>query len=201
MPIEKKKIELIAVAVIFSLLAVIVAWQMWPSPFAKGSKGREKQESPGSYRDQLLKAEMMVLHLPQQRAEVVDLQSKIDTAANDIPMETDQTWLSRQINAIARQSGVGDVSQRFIPVAAGISSLDADLKAKYAEKTWEIKMQCGYHELGKFLAGIEGTNRFIEITDVSIEGNEPTGQKVVLLVRYLVRKGFEAKPVAAETKK
>jgi len=201
MPLEKKKVEIIAVAVIFSLLAVIVAWQMWPSPSAKGSKDKEKQESPGSYRDQLLKAEMAVKHLPQQRAEAVNLQSKIDTVANDMPLETDQTWLSRQINVIARQAVVGDVSQRFMPAAAGIASLDADLKAKYDEKTWEIRMRCGYHELGKFLAGLEGANRFLEITDISIEGNEPTGQKVVLLVRYLVRKWHEAKPVAAETKK
>jgi Tfp pilus assembly protein PilO len=201
MPLEKKKIEIIAVAVIFSLLAIIVAWQLWPSPSAKGAKGAEKQESPGTYREQLLKAEMAVKHLPQQRAEAAELQSKIDTMGNDIPLETDQTWLSRQINAIAKQVAVGDVSQRFIPAAAGTSPLDADLRAKYAEKTWEIRMRCGYHELGKFLAGLERANRYLEITDISIEGNEPTGQKVVLLVRYLVRKGPEAKLVAAETKK
>lgn len=193
MGIEKKKIEIIAVSVIFGLLAVILAYQLWPSGAPKGAKGEEKQESPGTYREQLLKAEMAVKHLPQQREEVAELQRKLDAMAGEIPSENDQTWLSRQINAVSARTAVGDVSQRFIPAVGGGDSLSPELKGRYSERTWEIKMQCGYHELGKFLAGIEGANRFLEITDLSIEGNDPAGQKIVLLVRYLVRKEAEGK--------
>lgn len=198
MPLEKKKIEIIAMGVISALLVVILAWQLWPAGAPPGAKGAEKQETPGSYREQLLKAEMMVKHLTQQQAEFAELRDKLAAVAQDIPLENDQTWLSRQINAISVQAGVGDVSQRFMPAAAGAGSLDAEFKTTYAEKTWEIRMQCGYHELGKFLARLEGANKFLEITDISIEGNEPAGQKIVLLIRYLVRKNLEAKPAAAD---
>ncbi len=201
MAIEKKKIEIIAVTVIFSLLAIVLAYQLWPSGAQKGAKGPERHESPDTYRNQLLKAEMAVKHLPRQREEVETLRRRIDEAVKEIPLESDQTWLSRQINAISARIAVGDVSQRFIPAAGGGDGLAPELKGRFSERTWEIKMQCGYHELGKFMAGIEGSNRFLEITAFSIEGNEPGGQKVVLLVRYLVKKKVDSNAGAPEAKK
>lgn len=203
MAIEKKKMEIIAVSVMGALLMVVLAWQLWPSGAPPGAKGKdgEKQESPGTYREQLLKAEMMVKNLVQQQTEFANIQDKLEATVKDIPLENDQTWLSRQINAISAEAGVGDVSQRFMPAAAGAVSFDEEFKAKYSEKTWEVRMQCNYHELGKFLAGLEGANKFLEVADISVEGNEPAGQKVVLLIRYLVRKNVEEKSVAAGAKK
>ena len=80
MAIEKKKIEIIAVTVIFSLLAIVLAYQLWPSGAQKGAKGPERHESPDTYRNQLLKAEMAVKHLPRQREEVETLRRRIDEA-------------------------------------------------------------------------------------------------------------------------
>jgi len=198
MGLEKKQIEIIAVSAMFGLLAIVLAWQLWPS--AKTTDGKEPLESPGSYREQLQKAEMAVKGLSRLREETEELQKKRDAALKEVPLETDHTWLSRQVNEHAARAGVKDVSQRYLPAAAGGGSLGDELKTNYSERTWELRMQCGYHELGQFLAGIEGANRFLEVTDISIEGNDPAGQKVVLIVRYLTGKGKDAQPPAPTTR-
>lgn len=192
MSLEKKQIEIIAVSVMFGLLAIVLIWQLLP--IARVPSGTRPLESPGSLREQLQKAELAVKNFPRQREELGEMQKKLDAAAGEIPLETDHTWLSRQINEHATRAGVGDVSQRFLPAAAGGAGLDTTLKSRYSDRTWELRMQCGYHELGMFLAGLEGANRFLEVTDISIEGNDPAGQKVVLVVRYIVGGGQGAQP-------
>ena len=67
--------------------------------------------------------------------------------------------------------------------------LAKELVNEYSEKVWEIRMRCGYHELGKFLSSLEGSNRFLEVVDISIEGDGSPKQKIMLLMRYIVRKG------------
>jgi len=183
---EKKRIELIAVVGIFSLLGMIILYNLVRLPKSKTStKG---QEAPGSYRAQLLDAELRVKRLPRQRQEVEDLEKKVSAYRNEIPFESDHTWLSRQINSIAAETGVRDVSQRYLQAAPPSLTLDKGWEAKYDERNWEIRMKCGYHEVGNFLGKLESSNRFLEVTDISIEGNEPGGQKVVLVIHYLVRK-------------
>jgi Tfp pilus assembly protein PilO len=194
MGLEKKQIEIIAVSAMFGLLGIVLAWQLWPA--AKAPAGKEPLESPGSYREQLQKAEMAVRSLSRLRTEAEELQRKRDAVVKEVSLETDHTWLSRQVNEHAARAGVRDVSQRYLPAAAGGGSLGDDLKANYSDRTWELRMLCGYHELGQFLAGLEGANRFLEVTDISIEGNDPAGQRVVLIVRYLTGKGKEARPPA-----
>ncbi|MCX6340053.1 MAG: type 4a pilus biogenesis protein PilO [Candidatus Aureabacteria bacterium] len=183
---EKKKVEFIAVIGIFSLLAVIVLYNFVRLP--KSGTAAKKREAPGSYRAQLLETELRVKRLPRQRQEVADLEKKADAYRNEVPFESDNTWLSRQINSIASETGARDVSQRYLQTAPPSLKLDKEWEGKYDEKTWEIRMRCGYHELGRFLSKLEGVNRFLEVTDISIEGNEPGGQKVVLVIHYLVRK-------------
>ena len=186
---EKKRIELIAVIGIFSLLGVIVLYNLARLPKSKTSaKG---QEAPGSYRAQLQEAELRVKRLPRQRQEVADLEKRVGAYRNEIPFESDHTWLSRQINSIASETGARDVSQRYLQVATPGLRLDREREGKYDERNWEIRMKCGYHELGNFLGKLESSNRFLEVTDISIEGNEPGGQKVVLVIHYLVRKAAD----------
>ncbi len=183
---EKKKIELIVVIVIFSLLGVILAYNLLLLPRQKtGEKG---QEAPGSYRTQLQEAELRIKRLPRQREEVADLQKKVDAYRNEIPLELDHTWLSRQINSIAGETGIRDLSQRYLQASLSNRALDKEWEGKYDERTWEIRMRCGYHELGKFLDRLESSNKFLEVTDIGIDGNDPAGRKVLLVIHYLVRK-------------
>ncbi|MCX6356601.1 MAG: type 4a pilus biogenesis protein PilO, partial [Candidatus Aureabacteria bacterium] len=123
-------------------------------------------ESPGTSREQLMKEEVMVKRLPQQRVELAELQKKRDAVAADLPFESDHTWLSRQINQIAAATGVSDVSQRYQAAFAPEVKFEGEAKDRYAEKTWEIRMRCGYHDLGKFLNKIEEANRFLEVKEI-----------------------------------
>lgn len=183
---DKKRAELIAVTVIFGLLGVILFNNLVRSPAPKaGAKGRE---TPGDYRTQLQETELRIKRLPRQRQEVDELQKKVNAYRGEIPLESDHTWLSRQINGIAGETGARDVSQRYLQAAPPSLKLDKEWGAKYDERAWEIRMRCGYHELGRFMDKLENSNKFLEVTDIAIDGNDPGGQKVVLVIHYLVKK-------------
>ena len=183
---ERKQIQLIALGVLMLIVSGVLVYQFVIAP-GKGAPGAAPG-APVDYRAQLMKAEMLVKNLPQQREEVARLRQRVDAYASEIPMEDDHTWLSKQINKIAGETGVSDVSQKYQGAAVSDFKIESELQEKYAEKAWEIRMKCGFHELGNFLSKIENTNRFLEIKDISIEGNDPGGQKVVLLIQYLVRR-------------
>jgi Tfp pilus assembly protein PilO len=183
---DKKRVEIIVVIVVFGLIGVILFNNLLRSPASKtGGKGKE---APGDYRAQLQETELRVKRLPRQRREVDELQRKVCAYSEEIPLESDHTWLSRKINSIAGETGARDVSQRYLQAETPRRKLDKELAAKYDEKAWEIRMRCGYHELGHFLDKLEKSNKFLEVTDVTIDGNDPKGQKVVLVIHYLVKR-------------
>lgn len=183
---DKKRVEIIAVVVIFGILGVILFNNLVRSPAAK--PGAKSQEPIGDYRTQLQETELRVKRLPRQRQEVDELQKKVDAYRVEIPLESDHTWLSRQINGIAGETGARDVSQRYLQAEPPRRKLDKEWAAKYDERAWEIRMRCGYHELGRFLDKLESSNRFLEVTDIAVDGNDPGGQRVVLVIHYLVKK-------------
>lgn len=183
---DKKRVEIIAVIAIFGILAVILFNNLARSPASKpGAKGKE---AAGDYRTQLEETELRIKRLPRQRQEVEELQRKVDACREEIPLGSDHTWLSRQINGIASETGARDVSQRYLQAEPPRRKLDKEWAAKYDERAWEIRMRCGYHELGRFLDKLENSNGFLEVTDIAIDGNDPNGQRVVLVIHYLVKK-------------
>jgi len=183
---DKKRVEIIAVIVIFGLLGVILFNNLVRSPGSKtGGKGKEP---PGGYQAQLQETELRIKRLPRQRQEVEELQKKLDAYREEIPLEADHTWLSRQINSIAGETRARDVSQRYLQAEPPRHKLDKEWAAKYDERAWEIRMKCGYHVLGRFLDKLEKANDFLEITDITIDGNDLSAQRVVLVIHYLVKK-------------
>ncbi|MEJ2746126.1 MAG: hypothetical protein P8123_10660, partial [bacterium] len=86
---DKKRVEIIAVVVVFGLLGVILFKNFLQSPGSKtGDKGKE---APGDYRTQLQETELRIKRLPRQRQEVEELQKRVDAYREEIPLETDHT--------------------------------------------------------------------------------------------------------------
>ena len=94
--------------------------------------------------------------------------------------------LSRWYREAADARGIGLADPDAREIVYGMPY--KEWQAKYDERTSEIRMRCGYHELGNFLDRLESANRFLEVSDISIDGNDPGGRKVVLVIHYLVRK-------------
>ncbi len=183
---EKSKIKIIVLIVVFAVLGGVMLYQLLPA--SKAPTARKTDEAGSSYEEQLVRAERMVELLPAQKILADDLQKKLKAYDKEVPPESDHTWLSRIINSAARDIGVQELSQKYRPTETADRKLAPELEKQYAEKMWEIRMQCGYHDLGKFLSSLEGSNRFLEIADINVEGNEPGKQKTTLLIRYIARK-------------
>ena len=184
---DKQKKQVIAIVAIFAIIGVVMVYQFMNISKPGTVNVEKSDEKIGNYEQQLSKAEMMVKRLGAHRKIVEEKQNILDEYMKEIPLESDDTWLSRQINIVQRGTGVSVVRQRFREdLSAGIS--DQELGKKYAQRSRVIRLLCGYHELGNFLNRLEESNRFLEIVDINIDGNEPKGQKIEILIRYLVRK-------------
>ena len=60
----------------------------------------------------------------------------------------------------------------------------------YQEKGISINAQCWYHQLGTFISEMEGAERFMEISDITIESVKTTPKRhnVQLIVKTFVLK-------------
>jgi len=187
--VEKKQTQAIVLGVIAVIAGVVLFYQFVIVPGKAG--GPAGKGTVVDVKAQLMKDEMLIKSMPQQKAEVELLERRIAEYSKEIPSESDNTWLSKQINRIAGRTGVRDVSQKFLPAYQPELKLTGALGDRYAVKAWEMRMRCGYHELGNFLNALENINRFLEIKSIDIEGNEPDGQEALLLITYLVGKEKE----------
>jgi Tfp pilus assembly protein PilO len=186
---EQQKTKVIVLAAVLASVAIVVVVQLSRMPSSSPQGKQEVPEDMGTYEQRLMKAEMMAKRLPQFKSATAELEEQLKASLEEIPPESDHTWLSRQINRIAREIHVGAVSQKFRK--GGVPSINFGARAKddFLGKMWEIRLHCDYHTLGKFIAALERANRFLEIVEVTIRGNESRGQEVLVLVRYVVRKG------------
>lgn len=186
---EKKKIQLIAVIAIFAVIGVVAVIQLMNLPGSGGAAKKAVEETPRNYEDRLLKAEMLVKRLLQHRRAVEEKKELLDQYLYEVPLSSDPAWLTRQINLIADEVGIGEVSQKFRPELASGAKLPEGLAGKYGQRTWELRTKTGYHSIGEFLNRLEETNSFLEVVDINIDGDPPRGHNVSLLIRYLTQKG------------
>ena len=185
---EKKKLQLIAVIAIFAILAIVVIYQVVNLKSAAPGAKKAAEESPLTYKERLLKAEMLIKRLPRYRVIVKKKQDILDGYLEEIPMASDPAWLSRHINRIASEVGVGEVSQKFRPGLSTGKSIPKELADLFGERAWELHLGTGYHKLGRFLNELEEMNPFLNVENIDIKGNTSGRHDISLLVRYLVIK-------------
>jgi Tfp pilus assembly protein PilO len=188
---EKKKLETVVLTAVVAVIGAVIIYQFLPAGSPTGK--REEAAVGEDYAGRLMRAERLVKILPEQKKLLSEQEQRLENLSAQIPPETDHTWLSRQINEISSEVGVEGVSQRYRPVESAQQRLSPDLKKIYAEKLWEIRMSCGYHELGEFLGRLEGGNGFLEVREIDIEGNDPGKQKIRLLISYIAGKEDQQK--------
>lgn len=107
--------------------------------------------------------------------EITSLRTSIEYYERRIPSEKAFSWLLIELSRVARETGIKYLS---------ITPQTEVKKESYIKVPIRIEIQCGYHNLGKFLSKIENSQRFTNVDDITIspDSGNPLKHRVSLTV-------------------
>ncbi|MFH0839947.1 MAG: type 4a pilus biogenesis protein PilO [Candidatus Omnitrophota bacterium] len=135
-------------------------------------------------------AELSIDSMPKMKKEIADLKNKALSYINKLPKEDELPALLESLSMMAQGADVKIT--KIVPIKDTEVAKDAkNPKASiYEEKGILVHAQCGYHQLGTFIAQLENAERFMDISDITIESikTAPKRHNVQLIVKTFVLK-------------
>ncbi len=136
------------------------------------------------------KAELSISRTHVIKKEIDELKAKADFYSNKLPKEEEFPEVLENLSEMARNTGVKIT--KIIPVKETEGSFEASPNADiYSQQRILIDAQCGYHQLGTFIAELENAERFMEVSDIQISSTtlNPKRHNVQLVVKTFILKG------------
>lgn len=186
MNIKEPKTQRLILFFVILIIAFIAFFHFWHSP------NRAKISVLTSARDSLQievqKAEQARARLPELQAKIARLEIEWEKAKEMLPKEKEIPSLIQQISNSGTKAGVSFILFKPSgPVA----------QTNYSEIPVQIKVQCGYHQLGKFLSNIGNLARIVNVPSVKMKvGQKRSIEADLSAITYTVAKGKEV-PSAA----
>lgn len=129
------------------------------------------------------KAEAARARLPELQAKIARLEIEWEKAQEMLPKEKEIPSLIQQISNSGAKAGASFIL--FKPSGP-------QPKANYQEIPVQIRVACGYHQLGKFLSNIGNLARIVNVPAVKIKtGTDRTMEAELQAITYTVAKGKE----------
>ena len=175
---ERKTQQLIA----FLIILVVVLILFFRFPYRAN---KEKVDRLRSRRDSLQievqKAEAARIRLPELQEKIARLEVEWERAKEMLPKEKEIPSLIQQISNSGARAGVS--FQLFRPSTVA-------QKAHYSEIPVQIKVTCGYHQLGKFLSNVGNLARIVNVPSIKIvAGKDRSCEAELRTLTYTVAKG------------
>ncbi|MDD5680621.1 MAG: type 4a pilus biogenesis protein PilO [Candidatus Omnitrophica bacterium] len=136
-------------------------------------------------------ASLSIESMPKMEKEVSGLKQKAIAYSNKLPREEEFPALLERLSAMAQTADVK------ITKIAPIKDADSTAAEKtvspsaiYQAKGIMVNAQCGYHQLGNFISELERDERFMDVSDITIESvkTAPRRHNVQLIVKTFVLK-------------
>jgi len=186
MNLKEQKNQKLLIFFVILIIVLIVFFFVWPF---KANQKEIKQIT--AYRDSLQtevqKAEAARARLPELQAKIARLEIEWEKAKEMLPKAKEIPSLIQQISNSGTKAGVSFLL--FKP--SGIIA-----KTNYSEIPVQIKVSCGYHQLGKFLSNVGNLARIVNVPSVKIKtGNKRSIQADLSTITYTVAKQKEVKDV------
>ena len=130
-----------------------------------------KQQQLDTVRAEIARGQAIARQLPEFRAQVADLEARLDNLKLVLPEQKDVGDLLRRIQTLAAQSNLE--IRAFKPQAVAN-------KEMHAEWPIELQLEGTYHDLGMFFDRVSKVPRIINISSLDIEGRDTArGQRKV----------------------
>lgn len=180
---KKQTAILVTLAAVFALLAYLnfVLIPQAASVFsAFGKISKLKAEIRG------MKADISTID--KLKSDLAGYDSRIERYIKMLPAEREIPALLESLAVMARDANVRIVA--ITPVAG--KETEGEKGRVYQEMPIQISAKSGYHELGRFLASLESSPRFMKVVDMEIRGNKAAPKKHdidLMLTTYVLVKG------------
>ena len=124
----------------------------------------QRQQKLDTLQADIRKSQAIAQRLPQFRAEVSELETRLETLKNVLPEEKDIGDLLRRLQTLAVQSNL--TIRGFKPGGAPIT------KQLHSEFPYTLQLDGAYHNLGIFFDRVSKFPRIIHIGGVTIKGKD-----------------------------
>lgn len=185
---KAKKNEILALTGLICAIILIGYFLLFLNPML--SKLSDLSRKVSKLESDINIADLAIGSMPKMEKEIEDLKSKAMSYSNKLPREEELPALLENLSAMARNTDVKIT--KISPLKAGESAADPKAAKNniYEEKSILINAQCGYHQLGTFISELEDAERFMEISDITIESVKTTPKRhnVQLTVKTFVLK-------------
>ncbi len=165
---------------IFVLIAILVLFFRFPHK-ANSDKIARLRTTRDSLQVEVQKAEAAKIRLPELQEKIARLEVEWERAKEMLPKEKEIPSLIQQISNSGSKAGVS--FQLFRPGSIA-------QKLNYSEIPVQIKVTCGFHQLGKFLSNVGNLARIVNVPSIRITGGKDRGVEAELrTLTYTVAKG------------
>jgi type IV pilus assembly protein PilO len=124
----------------------------------------QRQRKLDALQVDIRKSQVIAQRLPQFRAEVADLENRLETLKNVLPEEKDMGDMLRRLQTLAVQSNL--TIRSFKPTATPVT------KQLHAEVPINLQLDGAYHNLGIFFDRVSKFPRIIHISDIDIKAKD-----------------------------
>jgi type IV pilus assembly protein PilO len=155
----------VAAFVALSAAATGAFWYFHERPTREGMVGRQKQLE--ALRVEIAKAQNIARKLPEFRAQVADLESRLEGLRAVLPEQKDVGDLLRRIQTLATQSNLE---------IRGFKPQSITQKQMHAEWPIALELEGTYHDLALFFDKVSKVPRIINISGITIKGKD-TGDR------------------------
>ncbi len=171
-------------AIIFFVILIIVLILFFRFPYTSNkNKIKELTDRRNALQTEVQAAEAARARLPELQARIARLEIEWEKAKEMLPKEKEIPSLIQQISNSGTKAGVSFLL--FKPSGPQAKQL-------YSEIPVEIRVSCGYHQLGRFLSNIGNLARIVNVPSVQIKsGKERSVEANLSAITYTVAKGKE----------
>ncbi len=171
--------------IIFIVILVVLLILFFRFPYRSNSeKIKQLTLQRDSLQIEVQKAEAARARLPELQAKIARLEKEWEKAKKMLPKEKEIPSLIQQISNSGTKAGVSFIL--FKPSGP-------NPREKYAEIPVQIKVACGYHQLGSFLSNIGNLARIVNVPAVKIKqsSKEKSVEAELRAITYTVAKRRE----------
>lgn len=185
---KAKKNEIIIYTVAASCIVFVGYYFLFLSPVI--SRFLSVFRKVATVQSKLNEAELSINRMPKIKEEIEELRNKADFYSNKLPKEEEFPVVLESLSDMAKNADVKIT--KILPVKSSTTFSEGNIQSDiYDQKEISIDAQCGYHQLGEFIAELENAERFMEVSDIKIETGKanPKRHNVQLTVKTFILKG------------
>ncbi|MEO0138145.1 MAG: type 4a pilus biogenesis protein PilO [candidate division WOR-3 bacterium] len=171
-------------AIAFFIILIIVLVLFFKLPYAANQKKIEALTArKDSLQIKVQEAEAAKARLPELQATIARLEAEWEVAKEMLPQEKEIPKLIQQISNSGTKAGVS-----FLLFKPG----GPVARQNYSEIPVQIKVACGYHQLGRFLSNLGNLPRIVNVPSVKIvPGKDRSTEAELQAITYTVAKTQE----------